>query len=68
MWNLLADVGGFHDGLYLIVGILLGPYSAIALKVDLIDGRPVDVGNNSQNRNRKNSTRFKEAMAEISAK
>lgn len=65
VWNLLGDVGGFYDGLFLIIGILLAPYTAAALKVDLINGRRIDVGYSSENRKIHYSSKYQNAMMEV---
>ena len=35
-WDALSDVGGFHDGLSLIIRILIGPFAANFFQNDLI--------------------------------
>lgn len=35
-WMLLADVGGFHDGLRLLVSFLLAPITAIFFENDML--------------------------------
>ena len=35
-WQALGDIGGFHDGLCLIIGLLLEPLSATLFKKDLV--------------------------------
>ena len=45
VWDLLADVGGFHDGMYLIASIIFGSYSAFAFKRDLISKMYFDADN-----------------------
>ena len=35
-WDALGDVGGFHDGLVLLIRILLGPFAAHRFILDLI--------------------------------
>ena len=35
-WDLLADVGGFNDGLFLIASLIFSSYSAFAYRNDLV--------------------------------
>ena len=42
IWDLLADVGGFNDGLILLVKLLFGSYSYFAFKKDLLSNFHVD--------------------------
>ena len=35
-WDALADVGGFHDGLFLIMNSLLAPFVAHRFLMDLV--------------------------------
>ena len=37
-WDLLADVGGFSDGLNLLGYILTSIYASLAFKADYLDG------------------------------
>ena len=41
-WDLLADVGGFNDGLFLLFSIFMSSYSALAYKIDYLNGKVVD--------------------------
>lgn len=41
VWDLLGDVGGFHDGMILIAAIILGPYKTLAAKLDFTNGKAV---------------------------
>ena len=45
VWDLLADVGGFHDGMYLVASIIFGSYSAFAFKRELISNMNFDADN-----------------------
>ena len=36
LWNVLGDVGGFHDGLVLLIRILIAPFAAYNFFFDLI--------------------------------
>ena len=42
IWDLLADVGGFYDGLFLVIGILYAPFGLIAFKADFFNRTPYD--------------------------
>lgn len=35
-WQLLGDAGGFHDGLCLLIGFFVNPFSATGLQKDII--------------------------------
>ena len=37
IWNLVADVGGFSDGIYLILRIFMTAYSAMAFKTNFLN-------------------------------
>lgn len=37
-WMALGDVGGFHDGLSLLVYLLMAPFAAIFFENDLLKG------------------------------
>ena len=43
VWDLLGDVGGFNDGLFLVCSIFMSSYSAFAYSVDLLSQFPVNV-------------------------
>ena len=45
VWDLLADVGGFHDGMYLVASIIFGSYSAFAFKREMISNMYIDADN-----------------------
>ena len=45
-WNLLGDVGGFHDGLFLLVSIFYAPFASLAFSLDFAKGTTVDSGKN----------------------
>ena len=36
IWNLISDVGGFSDGIYLILKIFMTAYSSIAFKKNFL--------------------------------
>ena len=36
IWDLVADVGGFHDGLLLLVGLAMYPFSTCLYQQDVI--------------------------------
>ena len=38
-WMALADVGGFHDGLFLLLSFLMSPFAATLFKNDLMRGK-----------------------------
>lgn len=41
-WDLLGDVGGFHDGIILVFSLFMGSFSALAFKVDFLNFSQVD--------------------------
>ena len=41
-WDLLADVGGFHDGIILLCSIFMGSISSVAFKTDYLAKKVVD--------------------------
>ena len=36
LWSVLGDVGGFHDGLVLLIRIMIAPFAAYNFFFDLI--------------------------------
>ena len=44
IWNLISDVGGFNDGIFLCFAILMGRYSSAAFDVSYINSTYVDRG------------------------
>ena len=67
IWDLLGDVGGFHDGLILVFSLFMSSYSALAFKIDYLKSTQVDDGSLSKSdrrgrgeihakRNRQNTT------------
>ena len=36
-WDLLGDVGGFSDGLFLVCQMLMTSYAALAFKIDYLN-------------------------------
>ena len=57
-WDLLADVGGFNDGMILLCTLFMSSYSAIAYKIDFLNGRIVD-DHEGKRKAFENSDRFK---------
>ena len=37
IWNLIGDVGGFNDGLFLVFYIFRSSYSAVNFKIDYLN-------------------------------
>ena len=37
IWDLLADVGGFNDGLYMIFQLFMSSYSALSFKTSILN-------------------------------
>ena len=37
-WMALADIGGFHDGLFLVLSLFMSPYAATLFENDLMRG------------------------------
>ena len=48
IWDLLGDVGGFHDGLMIVFSLFMGSYSALAFKIDYLKSTQVDDGSSSK--------------------
>jgi len=46
-WDVLSDVGGFHDGICLLIGLIMGPASASHFQSDLVRGNSTDAANSS---------------------
>ena len=42
VWDLLGDVGGFNDGLYLICSLVISTYSAFSFNKSIIENTFVD--------------------------
>ena len=61
MWDLLSDVGGFNDGLFLVASIVMSSYSAFQYKKDLLSQFKVD--GDSKSSNRSHSRGFKTSLA-----
>ena len=38
MWDLLGDVGGFHDGLFLLCSFFVTAYASMSFQRDLLHG------------------------------
>ena len=64
-WELLGDVGGFHDGLFLVVAIVYAPFSAFAFTLDFVRGSAVDGGDNRKDRMLRQSERYRDVTALI---
>ena len=60
-WDLLGDIGGFNDGLFLLCSIFMSSYSALAYKIDYLNGKVVD-DDGSRKKAFESSDRFKEAI------
>ena len=41
-WNLLGDVGGFNDGLFLVCEIFMATYAALSFKIDYLNNLAVE--------------------------
>ena len=44
VWNLISDVGGFSDGLYLVCSIFMSTYSAMAFQTAFLNKSYYDSG------------------------
>ena len=60
-WDLLGDIGGFNDGLFLLFSIFMSSYSALAYKIDYLNGKVVD-DDEDRKKAFESSDRFKEAI------
>ena len=48
MWDLLADVGGFKDGLMILGLLLTSLYANLSFKSDFLNGTPIDGGRDNK--------------------
>ena len=63
-WDLLGDVGGFHDGLILLAEIFLGFAAQLAFESDYLNGRLLD--NSGKNFKRvHNSPQFQSLLSSV---
>ena len=46
IWNLVSDVGGFSDGIYLVLRIFMTAYSAMAFKTNFLNRSYFDSDSN----------------------
>lgn len=37
-WDAVGDIGGFHDGIVLIIQVFMAPYSAMMFNIGLTNG------------------------------
>jgi hypothetical protein len=42
IWDLLGDVGGFNDGLFLLCSIFIAPLSSMAFTNDFLNDQTID--------------------------
>ena len=61
-WDLLGDVGGFNDGLFLIGSLLMSMFSSFAYKKDYLDGTVIE---GHQVRNLEKSSSFKQTLSDF---
>ena len=64
VWDLLGDVGGFHDGVILIFSLFMGPYSALAFKLDYFSSTAIDRESLAGNTKKKRRTKAYAAQSE----
>ena len=59
MWDLLSDVGGFHDGLVLLIAFAATSFAKFNFEKDYINGKFVEGAHFDRNINMQHdSTRF----------
>ena len=63
IWDLLGDVGGFNDGLVLVLQILTSAYTAVSFKTQFLASVYYDT--NSDARSRRNSHQYSSTIATI---
>ena len=63
IWDLLGDVGGFNDGLVLVLQILTSAYTAVSFKTQFLASIYYD--SNSDARNRQTSQQHRNTIATI---
>lgn len=64
-WNLLGDVGGFNDGLFLLCELFVLPISAMAFANDYTKSRFIDPPSSQRTRAFQDSDRFKNIVNNI---
>ena len=64
-WNLLGDVGGFNDGLFLLCQLFVLPISAMAFANDYTKSRFIDPSSNQGTREFQDSDQFKNIVKRI---
>ena len=47
-WDLLGDVGGFHDGLYLLLSLFMASYSSYNFKSAWLHNKTIDTDDISE--------------------
>ena len=66
-WDLLGDVGGFHDGLYIMCSLVMGSYSALAFKTDFINSSNVDIGDKDHDRSSRKDNKYRTQVKDTPA-
>ena len=66
-WDLLGDVGGFNDGLFLLGSILLKTYAGLAFKEDYLIGTEFESPKSRSVRSLENSEGYKSILSSIEA-
>ena len=64
-WNLLGDVGGFHDGLGLVATLFMGFVSQISFEQNYLLGKRFDEFDSEKGKDFQNSTKFKLFVSSI---
>ena len=52
-WMALGDIGGFHDGMSLLIGLFMGPYSALVFLQNFVQGGVYSAATQKQKQERK---------------
>ncbi len=58
IWDLLGDVGGFNDGLFLVVSLLMAPISQLSFVTDYLNDQIVD-GSKSERQSTSSSDQYR---------
>ena len=47
-WQALGDLGGFHDGIYVLISIMIRPVAATLFQSELVKGIKVEASEDSK--------------------
>lgn len=64
-WNLLGDVGGFHDGLVLVASLFMGFISQMSFEKNYLHDKKLDKFDSEKSKDFQNTNKFKLFFASI---